>query len=283
MKKLYLFIFIGSVFISCNDVSLQNTDTGAPLTVGDILFSQYNGSSRHYSTYTINSDGSGLMIVNDSMMVTSPSYSGIITLAKIDSGTFFNGLYVLYTENSALINVPGNYYYPVYFIISPTGDNLLFTTMAGQMCVIKPDGTGLMQLSNGLGAGMRAPEFSPDGKKIAYYENTVNDQSGLYIINTNGSGKKQVLPGISFGTGAIIDWSPDGSKLVFENGQNPYTNICIVDTGGSNYTVLANGVNPSWSRDGLRIAFLKNVNQGFEDVFIINTDGSGIQKCFKYV
>jgi len=281
MKKLYFPVLILSVLIlSCSDDSVQNTGSNNNyIPTGDIFIIKRSPQQGGYSTFSINEDGTNLKLINDSLMISSSSYSGKISLAKIDnSGYFFDKLYVADTNGNNIVNIPRENYYPVCFILSPKGDKVLFTTdVENSLCVINSYGTGLKLISNGIRGTERVPKFSPDGLRIAFFEAPANLHTALYIINTDGFGKVLVKDSILYQQAAMLDWSPDGSKLVFENGNAPNTKICIIDTNGSKYTVLTDGVNPSWSRDGSKIAFLKNVNQGLQDVFIIDTDGSNIQ------
>ena len=70
---------------------------------------------------------------------------------------------------------------------NPTGDSEIFT--------IKPDGTGLKQLTFNT-VGDSSPIFSPDGTKIAYdssgkQTSNAEGDDEVYVMNTlDGSGKK---------------------------------------------------------------------------------------------
>lgn len=279
MKKLYFPILILSVLIiSCSDDTVQNSGTNNNLSsAGDIYLVKRITQQNVYRTYAVNSDGSGLKLINDTLMITSASYSGKVTLAKLNnSGEYFERLYVADTICNHIISIPRNNYYPVYFILSPSGNKILFTDYE-KMCVAGSDGTGLLEISSGVGGTERMPKFSPDGMKIAFFESMPSSPQGLYIINTNGTNKKLLMDSINYSQAAMLDWSPDGRKIVFENSNGPVTSICVIDTSGNNYSVLSEGKNPSWSKDGSKIAFLKDLSQGREDVYIINADGTDPQ------
>lgn len=108
------------------------------------------------------------------------------------------------------------------------------------------------------------PSFSPDGNYIAYRHqgdltNTPTSpgsyQTGLYIINKDGSSRKLVL----LGTRLNPAWSPDGQWLVFSS----LGTLQKCKTDGSSLTTFT-GLNklkypefyfPDWSSDGKRIIF----------------------------
>ena len=56
------------------------------------------------------------------------------------------------------------------------------------------------------------PTWSPDGRTIAYNHGyTSLNLSGIYLIDTNGSNKKQLISGFT----NTPDWSPDGNWIAF--------------------------------------------------------------------
>jgi Tol biopolymer transport system component len=70
------------------------------------------------------------------------------------------------------------------------------------------------------GSTDNTPAFSPDGKAIAYYHSEGNNPSsngyetGLYIVDRDGSNRKLVLKGMH----QYPAWSPDGQWIVFSTG-----------------------------------------------------------------
>ena len=79
-------------------------------------------------------------------------------------------------------------------------------------------------------------------------------------------------------------WSPDGRSIAFlarggiQPGEWPNTNnVYIVDSHGSNLTMLAKASSPPvWSPDGSHIAFLRGGDR--DSLFVIKPDGSGMRK-----
>jgi Tol biopolymer transport system component len=68
------------------------------------------------------------------------------------------------------------------------------------------------------------------------------------------------------------DWSPDGSKIVYQAVRNNERGLYISNADGSNEQLLrAGGISeaPTWSPDGSKIAF-----EFGADIYTINTDGT---------
>jgi eukaryotic-like serine/threonine-protein kinase len=100
-------------------------------------------------------------------------------------------------------------------------------------------------------------EFSPDGKKIAFYSNrSGNDE--IWVCNSDGTNPVQItsLGGPSSGTPR---WSPDGEQIVFDSSPDGHWDIFVVGTNGGKPRRLTNQPSaesvPSWSRDGKWVYF----------------------------
>ena len=137
--------------------------------------------------------------------------------------------------------------------------------------------------------------WSPDASEIAFVS-ALNGTWGIFVVSSDGSTVRRL-------TDTQLKpekprWSPDGTKIVFE--QNLLitgTDIFVVDADGSlpvvppfpvpprtPHLVQLTATNdmsesgPVWSPDGTKIAFssrLHGVTSGGE-VFVMNSDGSGL-------
>lgn len=76
---------------------------------------------------------------------------------------------------------------------SPSGDRLVFSCRRGnnQICIVKPDGTGLVQLTE-IGNN-EDPSFSPDGRYITFSSDR-DKTRGIYIMRANGEAQKKISP-----------------------------------------------------------------------------------------
>jgi Tol biopolymer transport system component len=128
------------------------------------------------------------------------------------------------------------------------------------------------------------PVWSPNMNQIAFLvsTDTGNYLSALYIVDANGENLhviKDDIPQESW----KISWSPDGSRIAFENDSVGYINCSIytINTDGTNLQRLTSNINydrdPAWSHDGTKIAFSRRVvteNIRTDQIFVMNSDGS---------
>lgn len=150
---------------------------------------------------------------------------------------------------------------------------------------VKPDGSDLTQLTQDL-AQESEPAWSPDGSRLAYISAVEDPQTRalsfyVYVVAANGSNRVQVTNEPIEPTSSV-DWSPDGSRLVFERtfGVGKGINVCAVNADGTNPARLTNDPNndqdPVWSRSN-KIAFLGTRAPGGRGLYSMNPDGGGIQ------
>ncbi len=56
--------------------------------------------------------------------------------------------------------------------------------------------------------------FSPDGTKVAYTENILGARQ-VVVVNAADGGNKTVVTGHTTGGPISLNWSPDGSRIVY--------------------------------------------------------------------
>jgi Tol biopolymer transport system component/DNA-binding winged helix-turn-helix (wHTH) protein len=122
----------------------------------------------------------------------------------------------------------------------------------------------------GMGFGL----WSPDEKKVVFYKE--GDDTGTpYLANSDGSNETK-LPFLA----GIMDWSPDGSKLVYQYGR-PNSDIYLYTFETGKIVTLVNDPSfdsdPSFSPDGTKIAFISG-RDGNQEIYVEDIDGSNLER-----
>jgi WD40-like Beta Propeller Repeat len=163
---------------------------------------------------------------------------------------------------------------------SPDGTTLAFTssadgTSAGHLYVIRPDGTGLRDLTPTFVDTMTAvaPAWSPDGTRLAFLAGPRFTGRGSLDVVDVASGALSVVDPAADTAAAAAWWSPDGGTLAVNEGQD----VVTVDVRTGDRHVLAYGslspVSDAWSPDGARLAYSR-VDGLVSHVVVMHRDGS---------
>jgi eukaryotic-like serine/threonine-protein kinase len=124
-----------------------------------------------------------------------------------------------------------------------------------------------------------APQYSPDGKKIAFE----SDRSGaleIWACDSDGSSCVQLTSLGAQATG-VPHWSPDGQRIVFYSRPQSKAQIFVINAEGGAVQRLLNdqweNFFPVWSRDGRWIYFASN-RSGTDQIWkIAPSNGTPIQ------
>jgi Tol biopolymer transport system component len=157
--------------------------------------------------------------------------------------------------------------------------------LGGEIYTIKPDGTGLRQLTE-LDGNASHPDWSPDGTRIVFW---LEDQA-TYIMNANGSDLHVVTA-----PGGQASFTPDGHHIVYECASqtcNGESGIFLMRDDGSDAPGLrlsnnpftdAGDNDPQVSPDGQTVTFVRHKVDGeLQALFAVDIDGTNVRKVAGY-
>lgn len=147
---------------------------------------------------------------------------------------------------------------------SPDSKRVVFSSGSRprEIYVVNADGTSLRQLTT-LGLVATAPEWSPDGRKIAFVA------EGWFLMNADGSDTKRV----SSLAASSLAWSPDSRHVLVTGQGSGY----VWNADGSKSVMLPTQsgriLDASFSPDGKRVLY--RAHEGPRDkIYAVNIDGS---------
>jgi dipeptidyl aminopeptidase/acylaminoacyl peptidase len=114
-----------------------------------------------------------------------------------------------------------------------------------------------------------SPQWSPDGKRIAFLSNRDGDRDNVFVIDAKGGEAKQLTNVDDIVT--EIAWRPDGKSIAFSAGVGLNDYVGLVDLAGRMEKIVTFPNSESsiggdlghpepWSPDGRELAFVSNVH-----------------------
>jgi TolB protein len=219
-----------------------------------------------------------------------------IAFESNQSGSF--GIWVMNADGSGQKQLSGGKglgdFYPSW---SPDGTRVLFshcTEVAGlgffSQCdidLMNADGSGKTTLlSSGRWLNTR-PQFSPDGKQIAFGSDRGGLQGAIWVMGADGSSPRRLTkPSLR---AFWPDWSPSGDRILFSDHCCViHSNLYTVRPDGSGLSRLTNvaplsvdAAFPSYSPDGTRISLLydKGCAEGIcKSFYTASASGRGLTR-----
>ena len=273
-------------------------------TNGQITFARFNPALGDTQVYVVNPDGTHERLVqgptdtgecpkwfsDGAHIATCGSPVGLSRIINPDDGTFRD----VGEQDPNLFNPCG--------LPSPDGSLLLCETFSedgsqnGIHTVRSSDGGGLQQITSNPGGDDVPGSWSPNGKRIVFQRFGPDSYEGVFVVNVNGTGLKQILPPTIQANCCTFDWSPQGNDIAFSRRATPdvHSSLWIVHSdgsglrplnvepssacGGANSDPSADGcLQPAWSPDGTKIAFAKGQDLDEDgNIYTVNVDGSGL-------
>jgi Tol biopolymer transport system component len=165
---------------------------------------------------------------------------------------------------------------------SPDGTRIVFGARGGSVYSIDVrtgERSRIVQLPGEDLDSIDGIEWSPDGSRLAIYNDLDPGDGVLFVLDLDGSDIR-VLADDVFVFG--VDWSPDGSQIAFTEDHGAELRVFVAPADGSTRSLVAslpnNGAgNPVWSPDGSQIALGNHYAFLSEDAdnLVIDADGSG--------
>jgi dipeptidyl aminopeptidase/acylaminoacyl peptidase len=155
-----------------------------------------------------------------------------------------------------------------HLTISPGGDRLIYSnfTWEGDIWQLNlMENTAPVRLIASTVEDLM-PQFSPDGKKIAFLSNRSGNLA-LWVAESNGASAMALAPAALKNPPS---WAPDGQQIAYtcRFGQSP-EDICVTGiTGGTPQRLTADparDILPSWSRDGRWVYFASDRSGSFQN------------------
>jgi serine/threonine-protein kinase len=112
-------------------------------------------------------------------------------------------------------------------------------------------------------------QFSISDNGVLVYIPEIRSAADRHLVWVDRAGKEQPIPAAP-GTFGKPELSPDGQRIAL-GGEGQ---VRVYDIARDSFTQVAAGQNPTWSPDGQRIGFQRQVNGEFH-VFLQKADGTG--------
>jgi Tol biopolymer transport system component len=121
---------------------------------------------------------------------------------------------------------------PQIGIMSSDGTNeRILTTEDRTNINVEPDGsTTVCETAHDA----NAPAWSPVDNRIAFWSGIENQFGQIWVINSDGTGSRQLTEDCNHRNSDDPSWSPDGTKILFSTGRSGRNELWVMDADGSN-------------------------------------------------
>ncbi len=160
--------------------------------------------------------------------------------------------------------------------ISPSGARAAFD-YRGEIVTVPAEKGDVANITQSPGSHEKYPQWSPDGKSIAYF----SDESGEYDLRIkhlkDGSVKTIEISGTGFY--AFLHWSPDSKQLCFvDNGRNLYVanalsgTVAKIESDKLYFPGIFRELFGSWSSDSKWVTYTVITETNFQRAYVYSVD-----------
>ena len=178
------------------------------------------------------------------------------------------------------------------FLVRGLVDRIVFASNRGdasyQLYTAKTNGRDVKPVRPNLSTS-RSPRWSPDGTMIAFVS-TETGKPRICTIRRDGAEetfkayRKTSPPGFSAFSEALLDWSPDGSELVFVADDHTSLRILKLTDDSEGRELISGPVGPgagqydgvSWSTNGILLSAAHHANGNSHEIFQVNPDSGEV-------
>jgi hypothetical protein len=182
---------------------------------------------------------------------------GPLSLTTLGAGN----LQLIGSTDSTIIGVAGANITSVVLAPSPSPNNTRIAfSRNGTLVTMDPNGGNQTELTSDLVYSSAAihPGWSSGGSMIAFARVASSGYSGINTISVNGTGQRRLSPATA--NDYWPSWSPSG-KILFYNYGGTGFRIWTMNSDGTGRLPITNGLqndlNPTFSWDGSKIAFMR--------------------------
>lgn len=154
----------------------------------------------------------------------------------------------------------------------------------GGLYTIATNGRGMRRITGGQD---EAPAWSPDGTRLVFSRTRNRGQSyEIYVMTVARGRPRAITP--SGGFAQSPSWAPDGSQIIFsasggrfgQSGDHSCSpSLWVIKPDGTGLRRLIRaGVEPAYSPDGRRIAFVRLDAHDRPWLYIADSSGSGVRR-----
>ncbi|MFL5965940.1 MAG: hypothetical protein ACJ747_05245 [Gaiellaceae bacterium] len=167
---------------------------------------------------------------------------------------------------------------------SPDGSRIAFRSDRdgnAEIYTMRIDGTGVTRLTVSPSSD-NSPRWGPDGRILFVSDRGSGTKQTIWIMNDDGTAQHRLTPPSFFWNQLRPGWSPEGRRIIFQADRDAPVGNAELYTMNADTTDLQRLTTypgkddwPAYSPDGTQIVFARGANQFANEIYVMNSDGTG--------